>query len=307
MAKYCFDSTIKFTKASMEYLDKVNPITDKYKEMKHMMTLRQLYYQFVGQVVIGNENSAYRKLSRLLTDGRMASYVDWDAIGDRLRQPRLPYWMEGVPEANQDTAKQYRINRMDGQPNYIEVWVEKDALSGVWYKITSEYYIRLMVNRGFSSCTAMYDAYRRFLEHTDMGQRCIILYIGDHDPSGMFMCEDVQARLHEFGLNDIEMRRTALNIDQVQKYNLPENNLKSDDNGKLKDPRGNAYMKKYGNRSWEVDALDPLVLDHIVKDEIESVIDKSLYLDMIKKEDLEQGELYSIANRVKDYYTGVSS
>jgi precorrin isomerase len=75
----------------MEYLDKVNPITDKYKEMKHMMTLRQLYYQFVGQVVIGNENSAYRKLSRLLTDGRMASYVDWDAIGDRLRQPRLPY------------------------------------------------------------------------------------------------------------------------------------------------------------------------------------------------------------------------
>jgi hypothetical protein len=78
--------------------------------------------------------------------------------------------MEGVPEeANQDTAKQYRINRMDGQPNYIEVWVEKDALSGVWYKITSEYHIRLMVNRGFSSCTAMYDAYRRFLEHTDMG------------------------------------------------------------------------------------------------------------------------------------------
>jgi len=121
------------------------------------------------------------------------------------------------------------------------------------------------------------------------------------------MCEDVQARLHEFGLNDIEMRRTALNIDQVQKYNLPENNLKSDDNGKLKDPRGNAYMKKYGNRSWEVDALDPLVLDHIVKDEIESVIDKSLYLDMIKKEDSKQGELYSIANRVKDYYTGVSS
>jgi hypothetical protein len=133
------------------------------------------------------------------------------------------------------------------------------------------------------------------------------LYIGDHDPSGMFMCEDVQARLHEFGLNDIEMRRTALNIDQVQKYNLPENNLKSDDNGKLKDPRGNAYMKKYGNRSWEVDALDPLVLDHIVKDEIESVIDKSLYLDMIKKEDSKQGELHSIANRVKDYYTGVSS
>jgi hypothetical protein len=307
MAKYCFDSTIKLTKASMEYLDKVNPITEKYKEMEHMMTLRQLYYQLVGQAVIENKNSAYRKLSRLLTDGRIAGYVNWDAIEDRLRQPRLPYWIGGVPEAIQDTARQYRINRMDGQPNYIEVWVEKDALSGVLYKITSEYHIRLMVNRGFSSCTATYDAYRRFLEHTDMGQRCIILYIGDHDPSGMFMCEDIQARLHTFGLSDIEVRRIALNVDQVQKYDLPENKLKSDDKGKLKDPRGNTYMKRYGNQSWEVDALDPLVLDQIIKDEIESVIDKCLYLDMIKKEDREQGELYSIANRVKDYYTGVSS
>lgn len=303
MVKHCFDPDVRLSEVSKVYLSKVNTIIEDFEKMEHMLTLRQLYYQLVGKVIIENENPAYRKLSRLLTDGRMAGYVDWDIIEDRLRRPRLPYWIDGVIEAIEDTAHQYRINRMEGQPTYVEVWVEKDALSGVLYKITEEYHINLMVNRGFSSCTAMHDAYLRFVKQIKKGQNCIILYIGDHDPSGMCMHEDIQGRLHKFGLEDIEVRRIALNIDQVQKYGLPENKLKKDDNGKLKDPRGITYKERYGDQSWEVDALDPLVLDQILRDEIESIIDKDQYLAMRKKETLEQTELYSIAHQIKDHYT----
>lgn len=294
MTKYCFDYKIKLSDKTKSYLDQVNVIIAEYQQMGHLMTLRQLYYQLVGRVVIENNNEAYRKLSRLLTDGRMAGYVDWDVIEDRLRVPRIPYYENGFVEAIEKTAYLYKINRMTGQPRYVEVWVEKDALSEVMYKITSEYRIPLMVNRGFSSCTAMHDAYLRFSQHN----QGVILYAGDHDPSGMCMHEDIRNRFNTFGLN-VEVKRIALNFEQVQKYELPENRLKKDTNGNPKDPRGKAYQKQYGDMSWELDALNPLVLDQILRDEIEAVIDKNQYLAMLEKEAEEKEILSSIAAEVR--------
>ena len=271
--------------------------------MGHMLTLRQLYYRLVKDNIIKNEISSYRKLSKLLTDGRMAGYVDWDVFEDRLRKPQLPYYETGVLEALEGTAETYRINRMEGQPNYIEVWVEKDALSGILYKITREYHINLMVNRGFSSRTAMHDAYLRFADLIEEGQKCAILYLGDHDPSGMCMHEDIESRLKTFGLDDIEVRRIALNIDQVHKYSLPENKLKKDDKGKLKDPRGVTYKNQFGDKSWELDALEPPVLEQILRDEIESLIDRNQYSDLLRNDETIISSI-SVTDIAFDVYLG---
>lgn len=292
MSKHNFDSDVRLSKAGMKYLDGVNTIIEDFAKKGYMLTLRQLYYQLVKGNIIENESSSYRKLSKLLTDGRMAGYVDWDIIEDRLRKPQLPYSCDGIADALLDTAKQHRLNRMEGQPDYIEVWVEKDALSGILSKITREYHINLMVNRGFSSCTAMHDAYTRFAAQIEAGHKCVILYTGDHDPSGMCMHEDIESRLKTFGLDDIEVRRIALNIDQVHEYSLPENKLKKDDTGKLKDSRGIVYKNKFGDKSWEVDALNPLVL---VRDEIESIIDKDQYSFLLERETREKTTLLKIA------------
>jgi hypothetical protein len=295
MSKNCFDSSVRLSKASKTYLDKVNEIIDDFDKMGHKLTLRQLYYQLVGKAIIENETSSYRKLSTLLTDGRMSGFVDWDIFEDRLRKPQIPYCSSGIAEALEMTANIYKIDRMEGQQNYIEVWVEKDALSGILSKITREYHINLMVNRGFSSSTAMHEAYTRFAAQIEEGQKCVILYIGDHDPSGICMHEDIENRLKTFGLNNIEVKRIALNIEQVHEYNLPENKLKKDDKGKLKDPRGVAYNNKYGDKSWEVDALSPMVLDQIVRDEIESLINRDQYLAMLETEREERTTLLEIA------------
>jgi len=295
MTKHNFDSSVRLSKASKTYLDKVNEIIDDFDKMGHNLTLRQLYYQLVGKAIIENKNSSYRRLSTLLKDGRMSGYVDWDIIEDRLRKPQIPYCDVGIAEALKMTARAYRLDRMEGQPNYIEVWVEKDALSGILSKITREYHVSLMVNRGFSSTTAMHEAFTRFAAQIEEGQNCVILYIGDFDPSGLCMSEDIQTRLKGFGLNNIEVRRIALNIDQVQEYGLPENKLKKDDKGEPTDPRGIAYKNKYGDKSWEVDALSPLVLDQIVRDEIESIINIDQYSAMFKREKEERTTILEIA------------
>ncbi len=86
---------------------------------------------------------------------------------------------------------QYKKPRMKGQENYLEVWVEKDALSGVLKRVTSQYHVPILVNRGYSSASAMYDSYERFREAFKIRQSIYILYLGDFDPSGMDMIRDV--------------------------------------------------------------------------------------------------------------------
>lgn len=204
----------------------INQIIEEYAKEGYRMTLRQLYYQLVTKNIIRNIEKEYAKLSDLLVKGRMCGIVDWTAIEDRIRRPFLPYWVDDIPDAINDTISQYRLNRQEGQEVYIEIWIEKDALSGVLRPITSHYHINLMVNRGYSSCTAMYDAFKRLKAAEDSGKETVILYLGDHDPSGLDMVRDVTDRLEEFGVNP-SVHHVAITKAQIQKYNPPPNPAKA--------------------------------------------------------------------------------
>jgi hypothetical protein len=246
--------------------------------------LRQLYYQLVSRDIIANSLKEYAKLSKLLVQGRMAGIVDWDAIEDRIRVPYVPYWARSVPDAINDIIRSYRLDRMADQDVYIEVWVEKDALSGVLKRITSYFHVNLMVNRGYSSCTAMHDASKRLIRAAEDGKDCYILYLGDHDPSGVDMVRDVEDRLREFGA-EVVVKRIALTQEQIAQYTPPPNPAK------ITDPRAKDYIAKFGNTSWEVDALRPEILHEIINKEIYALIDEELFLARLEKEDADKKKL----------------
>jgi hypothetical protein len=275
--KETFREDLHMSTANKERLEVINGIIEEYNSQNYRLTLRQLYYQLVSRDVIPNKTEEYAKLSIILGKGRMAGYVDWDSIEDRIRRPYIPYWVHDIPDAMNDIIKQYRLDRQQDQDCYIEVWVEKDALSGVLKRVTSEYHINLMVNRGYSSITAMHDAYNRFARADRMGQSGVILYLGDHDPSGVDMVRDISTRLTEFGV-DVEVDHIALTDEQISKYNPPPNPAK------VSDPRAKDYIAKYGNTSWEVDALRPDVLHKLVVSSIESRIDMNLFDGQKQKE-----------------------
>jgi hypothetical protein len=282
--KITYTNRLGLNKQNVERLETINAIIDQYLDDGYVMTLRQLYYQLVARDVIPNSDKEYKKLGELLKKGRMAGIVDWDAIEDRGRQPRLPYWVNGVSDALNDVYEQYRLNRQEGQANYLEIWVEKEALSNVMARVTNEYHVNLMVNKGYSSCSAMHEAYKR-LKHAQnrRGQRPIILYFGDHDPSGKDMVRDIRDRLVEFGLSGFLVLNPALNMDQVDTYNLPENPAK------ITDPRAAWYIQEYGPHSWELDALEPPVLIDIVTSALMEYINKDIY-DAVLAEEEEQKE-----------------
>jgi len=271
-----------FTRSSVELIQTINEVLEEYVNDGYTLTLRQLFYQLVSRDIIPNDQKKYSKLSRDLTNARMAGLVDWKSIEDRLRTPKIPYWVDGPRDALDDTITQYRLDRQKDQANYIEVWVEKDALSQVLERVTKEYHIRLMVNRGYSSCSAMRVSAMRFLAKERLKRDCHILYFGDHDPSGLDMIRDIGERLREFGCRSLTVHHEALTMDQIVEYEPYPNPAKESD------ARARKYIEEHGDSSWELDALEPRVLNQILQDSIERLIDRDKFDKIVEKEERER-------------------
>lgn len=272
----------------MKFLDLVNSIVDEYRDQGYTLTLRQLYYQLVSRDIIPNQQREYKKLSRILNEGRMAGYVDWSAIEDRLRNAKRVTTWDSPSEVLNAAADQFKYDRLQGQPKYIEVWVEKDALSQVIERSASRYQVTTMVQRGYGSASAMYAAYHRFAAAALREQECVLLYLGDHDPSGLDMIRDIRDRLELMLSADnceeyLTVEHLALTQEQIQQYNPPPNPTK------VTDSRAGEYIAQYGHTSWEVDALEPSVLDDLITDHILRHIDLDMYQEWEEKE-IEQRE-----------------
>lgn len=282
MAKICYDETIKLSKESHKYLAMISDIVEDYQTKGFTLTLRQLYYQLVSKDYIPNKQAWYNKIGIIVKKGRLMGLIDWDIIEDRVRQPKLPYFVNDIPDAINDTIRAYRLDRMRNQDCYIEVRVEKDALSSIFYKTTAKYWINLMVNRWYSSVSAMYDASVRF-ENND-GKQLYILYFWDHDPSGLDMIRDIKERMYLFGI-DLVVVPCALTMEQIEQYNPPPNPAK------ITDPRAVKYIKDKWNTSWELDALPPDVLQEILETRIESIIDYDKYRQIMVVEQQEKEKI----------------
>lgn len=273
---------IRFRKESLEKIQVCNAIIDEYLEGGLRLTLRQLYYQLVTKNIIPNSEKSYKHLSSLVSDARLAGLMDWAAIEDRVRQPRMQSEFRNLGELVEAALYSYRLPRWTGQDYYAELWVEKDALAGVLTPLAKEFHVTLMVNRGYSSQSAMYESAKRIMSHEGSP---IIFYLGDHDPSGEDMVRDIDDRLHSFGVSNLYVKKIALTMDQIKKYSPPPNPAK------ISDPRASAYIEKFGESSWEVDALPPKVLNALIRKEFNAIIDHELMDEVIEKEENDKAKL----------------
>lgn len=147
-----------------------------------------------------------------------------------------------------------------------------------------------MVNRGYSSCSAMYQAYKRFARAENNDRSGYILYLGDYDPSGLDMIRDISERMAEFGVHP-EVKHIALTAEQIEEHDPPPNYAK------LTDPRAKWYVKHYGKMSWEVDALPPDVLHTLVEETIEDLIDIDMFEEVMFEEEKDKVALGKVAKR----------
>jgi hypothetical protein len=284
-----------FTAASLRNIELVNHILEEYRAQGFRLSLRQLYYQLVARDYIPNNTRSYKNLGALVSNARQAGLIDWAMIEDRNRETLAPAHWENPGQIVRAAAYQFRIDKWADQGWHIEVMVEKDALSGVLGPVCSRLDIGITANKGYSSSSTMYEIGKRLLDKSDDGKRICILYLGDHDPSGIDMTRDVEDRLRLYsGLqseNELEVVRLALNWEQVERWRPPENPAKETD------ARFGAYVRRFGGSSWELDAIEPRQLADLVEEAVYSRRDVDLWSDAVNRENEMRNELQAFSDR----------
>jgi hypothetical protein len=284
-----------FSLESVNTIEIVNSILEEYKKQGFRLSLRQLYYQLVSRDYIPNTQHSYKNLGNLVSNARQAGLVDWDMIEDRGRETiSLTHW-EDPSQIVEAAAQQFRIDKWKDQRYHIEVMVEKDALSGVLTPICHQLDIGVTANKGYCSSSTMYEIGKRLHSKDDIGKYICVIYLGDHDPSGIDMTRDVKDRLEMYsGVRGIEVVRLALNWEQIETWRPPENPAKETD------ARYDAYRRQFGESSWELDAVEPAKLAALVNQAVLERRDDACWNKSIIEENAMREKLLRFADLYED-------
>lgn len=243
------------------------------------MTVRQVFYQLVSRQVVENSRSKYQLVSDLIVAARKDGDIDWDAIEDRNRRPRpVPMWLK-LGDFMAGVRRSYRRDVWQDQDATVEVWLEKDALSGIFEDVLEPYGVTLNVGRGYDGWSSIHWAAER------LDDSSTVLYFGDFDASGEDMVRSLEQRLGELD-SFPDIIKCALTFEDIARYNLPPNFAKASDS------RAPAFVEKYGAQSSvELDALPIDVLRDRLRSEVEDRMDLAALERTRAEEQTEQTRL----------------
>ncbi len=308
----------RFRAATLEVIEKANHIIAEYQAQGFSLTLRQVYYQFVARDIFPeswidssynvrqglspdtkNTKKNYKKLGDIVSDGRLAGLIDWDAIEDRTRELRSEAHWNSPGAIVHACARQFRYDLWENQDYYCEIWIEKDSLIGVIEGICTELDVPHFSCRGYTSQSAMWEAAQRLIGKENNGKETVIFHLGDHDPSGIDMTRDIADRLEMFH-STVSVQRIALTMDQIDEHDPPPNPAKTTD------ARYESYRGEYGEDSWELDALEPKVLTSLIRGEVERICNSVRWYDQIERQKKARNELELVAKKWRTVVRAVS-
>ena len=320
--KICYKPQ-RFKKDSEYIINHSDSILAEYASQGYTLTLRQLYYKIIARNLFPkhrkyiwiektqkwikdktgkdpratkNAQPNYKWLGAIINNARLAGLIDWDYIEDRTRNlKKIPTW-EKPSQILESAVKQYTKNKWKHMKYYVEVWVEKDALIQIVSRSSFYYQVPCFSCRGYVSQSEMHNsAAARFKRNQQLGKKNILLHLGDHDPSGLDMTRDIEDRLYMFDAK-VKVIRIALNMKQITKYNPPPSPAK------ITDSRYETYVDMFGNESWELDALEPSVIDALIKKHIKKYVDQDIWDEAERKEDEDKEILQQIIVDLEESY-----
>lgn len=304
-----------------EVLQHALEISEEYASDGMDITLRQLYYQFVSLGLLvkpdnlfGEEekkwwNRQYKRIGSVLSVARFTGDFPLDQIVDRGRDVLLGDFTRCDADASvalRQSGKMVQsipdllldVDRWYMQPYFVSVWVEKQALEGVFQPVCEELGVSSFSLKGYPSVSALWSWLQRANEvcgyreeiknlrwpgdivtqerHCGMASKCVVLYFGDHDPDGIEIPRSAERNIRRLmdlkNIDlDLEFVRVGLNLDQVKQYNPPPFEAKIG-------ARQKGYLKEFGiSEAWELDALNPRVLRSLIRDNVENYFDEHLY------------------------------
>jgi hypothetical protein len=285
-------------------------ILDEMKKYQPL-TERQLYYRLISSSLIeqnhwykhGNpakgKPDIYQALGPLLKWMRIDGWLNWDCITDehRILTPKVGFTddAEFVKSEMCHFLQGYTKCRAHKQPYYIEVWIEKHALLNIVKPVANKFCRRVMCCKGYGSVTFQGDFYYRVHEAIMRGQRPVVLYFGDYDPSGVDMIyRAIQTLQDELELSGVDFYRCGINPNQFEFLNANPVPVKKTDK------RAKSFVEKYGETCYELDAFHPMQLQNLVRDSIIEFTDKDILEEDLANEEADQRVLADLKAEVRE-------
>jgi hypothetical protein len=267
-------------------IDQIRVAIYDFLAEEYPATVRQVFYAMVSRGVVAKTEGEYKRtIVRLLSGLRRDGLIPWSWIADNTRWMRRWTTYSGIEQALRRTAETYRRSLWDDADEYVEVWLEKDALAGVLYEVTGPWGVPLMVTRGYPSLTFLHSAAEAIAE---VGKPTTIYYFGDRDPSGVDIPRKVAAGLREYAPDaEIDFDIVAVTEDQITELRLPTRPTKQTD----------TRAKSFEGESVELDAIPPSTLRDLATEVIQSHVDDHALEVMETMEAEERSTLQRLADR----------
>lgn len=259
---------------SMMLINQVQTILDDERDYLPL-TLRQIFYMMVSRYNFDKTEKAYQRLCEIMNKARRGQLVSMTAIRDdgltRLGggegyESEDEWW-----DITRNSASYFTLNRQMDQPVKLFVWCEAGGMAPQLRDAVSEWHIPVLSSGGFDSVTTKHNMALQLSEASP----CLILHLGDHDPSGVHMYrsldEDLQAFLAHFG-GDVELERLAVTPHQVATMNLPTAPPKRTDN------------RSFVGETTQCEAIPPRELRRIVREAVEQRIDHDALQETLEQE-----------------------
>jgi hypothetical protein len=255
------------------------------------LTDRQIHYNLLNDPPLRhaskpnsryvNDEKSYNDTTDMLTRGRLEGQIPWNAIGDETR-PVCTWDVFASPgpfirEKLSDFMKGYARDLLRSQPNHIEIVGEKNTVESIIRPVAMEFTIPYTIGRGYSSLDPRRKMYLRYIRSGKM--KLILLILSDFDAEG----EDIphsfaRSMRDDFGIQDIVPVKVGLTHAQTLGAGLHPNRLKATSS------RAPKFREKYGEDTYELEAVPPATLQQYLRDVITSILDVDAYNAEVDRE-----------------------
>ncbi len=254
----------------------------EFEQQKPPMTVRQMFYRMSSIGQVAKTEPGYRQVQYALSAMREKKAIPYDHIADNTRWVRKPTSYSSLGDMLARSRDFYRRALWDTQPDHVEIWLEKDALSGVIVEITREFDVPLFVTRGYPSITYIHDAAEA---HQGIGKPIYVYHFGDYDASGKDAARSIRDGLRKYGAS-FQFVEVAVTQQQIVEMGLQTRPAKESD------PRSG----NWGKIAVELDAIPPVTLRDLVRSCIERHIDQA---ELARIKTIEARERETLAGWIK--------
>lgn len=269
---------------SRESLELIQAAYD-FLSVQNPTTVRGVCYAlFTRGLIPSMERKHTAKVSRQLTDARELGMVPWEWLVDESREIEGAATWRDPDQYVEVVRRSYRRDAWAQQPVRLLLVSEKGTVRGTVRPVTDQYGVQFLSVGGYSGASTVHQ-----LAESDDGRELLILYVGDHDPSGLHMSEvDLPGRLARYGGAHITVERIALLPEDL--HALPS--FPASD--KSKDSRYSWFVEHYGTRCWELDAMPATDLRARVEERILREIEPVAWDRCMAAQEAEQQSLKNL-------------